>query len=505
MRNPNTLLAIAAAMTLFHAGAAFADQPVSKRPNIILCMADDQGWSEVAFNGHDQLITPVMDEMARSGFRFDNFYAHAPNCAPTRGSVMTGRNSTRFGQFAPTMAMRPEEITIAEILKEHGYATAHYGKWHLGPVKREAPNCPGNQGFDEWLSHDNYFEIDPPLSKNGAPPEIYVGEGSEIIVNEAISFIKKSVEQEQPFFTVVWFGSCHGPHRAYEKDSQPYDGIDSPIAEKLAQRYGEISAMDRAVGMLRTTLRDLDVHRDTIVWYCSDNGEPSNSWYKPRFNGSKGNMFEGGIRVPAMIEWPNGIPNPGSSSVNCVTSDMLPTLLDWLDIPLPENRILDGMSLDAVVKGTMKKRPKPFGVWRYGSGDAENEPWMEFHSQTGTTPTVSNPATQFKNFKHPVAKTQDFPGNVVWIDNRFKLMIDTTGMHRDMSKVITPIKDNISLFDLQNDPQETTNVANHYPQIVEQMTEELHAWQTSVEYSLTGAEYRESSGDGQRKIDNSKD
>ncbi len=467
-----------------------AQQPNANRPNIILCMADDQGWSEVGYNGHDCLKTPVMDEMARVGFRFDKFYTAAPNCGPTRGSIMTGRNATRFGQFAPTWAMRPEEIKFAEVLKEHGYATGHFGKWHLGPVKRDAPNCPGNQGFDQWLSHDNYFEIDPPLSKNGAKPEIYKGEGSEIIVDEAISFIKKSVDKQQPFFSVVWFGSCHGPHIASKQDSEQYAGIDSPIADKLAQRYGEISAMDRAVGKLRTALRQLDIHRDTIFWYCSDNGEPANSWYKPRFNGCKGNMFEGGIRVPAFIEWPNGIPTPGSSKVNCVTSDIMPTLLDWLNIPLPKNRVIDGISLNAVVQGTMKQRPTSFGVWRYHSrAESKHGEWMAFASQTGETPTDSNPATQFTNYKHPVAKTENFGGDVVWIDNRFKLMIDTTGRHRDIQEVITPITDDVSLFDLENDPQETVNVAKKFPEIVTKMTSQLQQWQASVERSLTGAEY----------------
>ncbi len=487
---PN-LLIVFAVIAVANSEILRGEQTIVARPNIVLCMADDQGWSEVGYNGHDRLKTPVMDEMARVGFRFDKFYTHAPNCGPTRGSIMTGRNATRFGQFAPSWSMRPEEITIAEILKAHGYATGHFGKWHLGPVKLAAPNCPGNQGFDEWLSHDNYFDIDPLLSKNGAFPKIHEGESSEVIVDEAISFIKKSVDKQQPFLAVVWFGSCHGPQIASEQDSSLYAGIESPIADKLAQRYGEITAMDRAVGKLRDSLRERDVHRDTIFWYCSDNGEPSNSWYKPRFNGSKGNMFEGGIRVPAFIEWPNGIPNPGSSSVNCVTSDMLPTLLDWLDIPLPENRIIDGISLDAVVKGTMKQRPQPFGVWRYFSrGESANGDWIPFETQTGQTPTTGHPPTQFTNYKHPVAKTKDFGGDVVWIDNRFKLMIDLTGRHKDLNDVITPITDSLSLFDLKNDPQETVNVADQHPEIVKKMTDELHQWQASVEYSLTGAEYQ---------------
>ena len=149
------------------------------RPNIILCMADDQGWEETTYNGHPAVQTPVLDEMAQSGLRFDRFYSAAPNCGPTRGSVMTGRHSNRFGLFGPNWAMRPEEITLAEILHEAGYATGHFGKWHLGPVKAEAPNCPGHQGFDEWLSHDNFFEMDPTLSRNGAAPTVHQGESSD--------------------------------------------------------------------------------------------------------------------------------------------------------------------------------------------------------------------------------------------------------------------------------------------------------------------------------------
>jgi len=490
------LLAFFAALILSQ--AANAKQPVAKatkpakakRTNVVLCMADDQGWSEIGYNDHEHLKTPVMDTIAREGFRFDRFYA-APNCGPTRGAIMTGRNSARFGQFGPTWAMRPEEITLGEIFKAQGYATAHYGKWHLGPVKAAAPNCPGNQGFDEWLSHDNYFEIDPPLSKNGAPPEIYKGEGSEIIVDEAIRFIKKSVAAEQPFLTVVWFGSCHGPQIASDEDRKPYMNIDSPIAEKLSHRYGEIAAMDRALGKLRDSLRELDIHRDTILWYCSDNGEPSNSWYKPPFNGSKGNMFEGGIRVPSCVEWPNGIKNDGSTSVICEVADLLPTICDWLDFPLPKNRILDGISLVPLVEGKMKSRPKPIGICRYGSdGDDKYGPWMDFDSQTGTTPVSSNPATQFLNMKHAVARTKDFPGDVTWIDNRFKLLLDEVGRHKDKNKVITPTTGVVSLFDILIDPEEKHNIASDHPEIVERMTKEVNDWRRSIEFSLTGAEYK---------------
>ena len=135
-------------------------------PNIILLMGDDHGWEEVGYNGHPYLKTPFLDEMAASGLRLDSFYAQ-PVCSPTRGNVLTGRHPNRYGTFTPGCSLRPEEITVAHLLSKAGYRTGHFGKWHVGPVKKESPTNPGAMGFDEWLSHDNFFEMDPVLSRNG--------------------------------------------------------------------------------------------------------------------------------------------------------------------------------------------------------------------------------------------------------------------------------------------------------------------------------------------------
>ena len=158
-------------------------------PNIVLFMGDDHGWDEVGYNGHPFVKTPVLDEMAAGGLRFDRFYSGHPTCSPTRGSFLTGRHPNRYGTFTPNWSLRPEEISIAYVLKDAGYATAHFGKWHVGPVKKESPTSPGAMGFDEWLSHDNFFEMDPVLSRNGETPQKIEGEGSEVIVDETIKFI----------------------------------------------------------------------------------------------------------------------------------------------------------------------------------------------------------------------------------------------------------------------------------------------------------------------------
>ena len=230
-------------------------------PNIVLLMGDDHGWEETGYNGHPHVKTPVLDEMAAGGLRLDRFYAAHPSCSPTRGSVLTGRHPNRYGTFAPGRSIRPKEITIAQIARKAGYATGHFGKWHVGPVKAASPTSPGAMGFDEWFSHDNFFELDPHLSRNGGPPKRYEGESSKIIIDDAIRFISESAKKKTPFLAVVWFGSPHEPYSGLEKDLALYDELPGkyaavtvsltsnetgrrvkrPLRDVLRERYAEIT------------------------------------------------------------------------------------------------------------------------------------------------------------------------------------------------------------------------------------------------------------------------
>ena len=182
--------------------------------NIILLMGDDHGWEETGYNHHPFIQTPILDDMAKKGLVLERFYSAHPTCSPTRGSIITGRHQNRYGTYTPGWSIRPEEISVAQLLKDAGYTTAHFGKWHLGPVKKESPTNPGAMGFDTWVSHDNFFEMDPVLSRNGAPPVQILGEGSEVIIDETISFIDTAKQGGKPFFSVVWFGSPHEPYEA---------------------------------------------------------------------------------------------------------------------------------------------------------------------------------------------------------------------------------------------------------------------------------------------------
>ncbi|UCG59576.1 MAG: sulfatase-like hydrolase/transferase [Phycisphaerales bacterium] len=441
------------------------------RPNIILCMADDQGWGEMGYYGHPHLKTPTFDRMAANGLRFDRFYAAAPVCSPTRASVMTGRHPNRSGVFLWNYAIRPEEITIAALLKDAGYRTGHFGKWHLGPVKADSKVNPRACGFEQYLSHDNFFELDPPLSRNGADPEIHKGESSEIVVTEAVKFINKARGENKPFFVVIWFGSPHGPYRGLKRDTTLYAGTES---NERRHRYAEITAMDRAMGQLRSALRQLEVAKDTLLWYCSDNGIPRQMRPTADLRGSKGNLYEGGIRVPAIIEWPALVREPKVTKIPCVTSDIMPTILDLIGLKAP-NRPLDGISLRRLIEGNMSERPQPIGFWQYRhKAEQNNELWMDADSLKGTTPTATRASIQFLNFRHPKPLTKDFPGPAAWMDNRYKIV--TNGRKTE-------------LFDIVADSLEKQDLAAHKPQVTAKMKAQLEAWQGSVEQSLAGRDY----------------
>ncbi len=463
----------------------------AKLPNIVLMMSDDQGWGETSYNGHPQLKTPILDEMAATGLRFDRFYAASPVCTPTRASVLTGRHANRMGAFGANWSIRPEEVTLGPLLKAAGYRTAHYGKWHVGAVKKDSPLSPKALGFDESLSHDNFFEMNPALSRNGNSPERINGEGSEILVKEALDFVRRSSSEDAPFFVVIWFGSPHSPYECSEEDSAPY----RDLGEDLSRRYGEIVAMDRAIGQFRDGLDRIGERANTLIWFNSDNGmttemiprEQQANMFNGGLRGTKSHMNEGGLRVPALIEWPAMITDARNSSVPCVTSDILPTLLNILQIahPNPE-RPLDGISLKTlVVDGTMKERPKPIGFSGYDwKAEQENEPWLadrslnEFITETAKkNPTQTKRMTSFKNHRHPVVKTE-FDKSRAWIDNRYKLLFPRGG------------NASFELYDIVADKEESHDLASGNPEIVERMAAELRAWQLSVEKSLTGADYR---------------
>jgi arylsulfatase A-like enzyme len=423
-----------------------AVEPNSSRPNIILCMTDDQGWGDTGYNGLKKIPTPALDAMAAGGVRFDRFYAAHPSCSPTRASVMTGRNPNRCGVFWPGMALRKQEMTIAQAVKSAGYSTAHFGKWHLSggaPGKGRAlpagdPLHPGHFGFDHWFTVSNWFDTNWTFSRNGEPVKT-TGDGSDAIVAEALTFIEKSAKEVKPFLAVVWFGSPHIPLAPAPEDLKAAGG---------SAYYGEMIGVDRSMGTLRAGLRKLGIADNTMLWFNSDNGawvddkaESDTYGSNANLRGHKGELWEGGLRVPGLIEWPARIKKPLATSIPVCTSDIYPTIMELLKLDVPGKALpLDGVSLVPLLDGQMKQRPKPIGFWHHGEHTLEEGP-------------------------------------VAWSDNQYKLH------KRGPNKY--------ELYDLVADLSEKDDLTTKQPEVFQRMKAEMEAWQASVRASIKGEDYPE--------------
>jgi len=484
MNRRGFLKAIGAGACLAASGAVrAADAGRRDKPNIVLVMADDQGWGDMAYYGHPVLKTPNFDDMAAKGLRFDRFYAACPVCTPTRGSVMTGRHPNRFGCFKWGHSLRPQEITIAEALKTAGYTTGHFRKWHLGSVYKNSPVNPGASGFDEWLSAANFYDNGAVLSHNGKAVQTK-GESSMVAVDAAIEFMRKSVKassnrSKKPFLAVVWFGSPHDPHQAIEADRKLYE--DQP--KKMQNFLGEITGMDRAFGKLRKELGELGIRDNTILWYCSDNGGlPGKGVTGGRK--AKGSIYEGGLRVPGIIEWPPHVPTPRKTAVPCNTIDIYPTLLDIVGVKMTNQPPLDGVSLVDVIEGKMTKRPQPMGFWDYPArGIGQHSTRMltalmklQAEGKEATDPALLRPDAGKITKQYP---EDAFPGHSAWLDWPWKL-------HR-IEKNKDTVK--IELYNLVKDPQEAGDQAAAQADRVKTMRAALEAWLKSVVRSLNGKDY----------------
>ena len=431
------LLATVAIVAL--SNCATPESPSSPAPpNVVLVMADDMGWGQTGYYGHPVLATPNLDSMAAAGLRFDRFYAGAPNCSPTRATVLTGRTNDRTGVEDHGFALRRQERTLARALDEAGYATGHFGKWHLNglrgpgvPVLAEDEHGPGVFGFDEWLSVTNFFERDPLMSRNG----LFVqqqGDSSEIVIEEALRFMGRHAGEGRPFFAVIWYGTPHSPWIASEEDRAPFTHLD----DNSQQHYGELVAMDRSIGTLRAGLRELQVERNTLVWFTSDNGGLSriDPGTVGPLRGFKGSLYEGGLRVPAIIEWPEGIPEPRVTAFAAATMDIFPTVAEVAG--LAEHAMLqpqDGISLAPLLESALERRDQPIG------------------------------------FRHS--------DRIAMIDNNLKIVAAEAGNRQ------------YELFDLAADPGETNDLWEQLPDEADRLRRALEAWNESVEASANGKDY----------------
>lgn len=380
----STVAAGAAAMTFFGSNLlANLAQKSNRKPNVILIYTDDQGSVDMNAYGADDLITPHMDSLAERGIRFTQFYAAAPVCSPSRAALMTGRYPQRAGlpHNAPSMEGRPgmpgEQITIAEMMHDAGYTTGHIGKWHMGYTPDTMPN---KQGFDYSFGHmggciDNYshfFYWNGPnrhdLWRNGE--EIWEdGEFfGDLMVDECNHFIDK--HQDEPFFLYWAINFPHYPLQGTEKWREKYQHLEAP--RRMYAAF--VSTMDEMIGEVMAQLDELGLREDTIVIFQSDHGHSteertfggggSNGPYR----GAKFSLFEGGIRVPAIISWPGHIGEGEVREQMATNCDWFPTITDLCGISRPEHHI-DGKTLLPVLKS--ENAPSQYEIFHWQSGRSQ--------------------------------------------------------------------------------------------------------------------------------------
>ena len=365
---------------IFFIGNCAQSQNITK-PNIILIVSDDQGWSDVGFNGCTDIPTPNLDRLAESGVIFTSGYAPHSYCSPSRAGILTGRYQQRFGhECNPGYLEYEDEIAdglpltetlMSSIYQDAGYRTAAIGKWHLGDAKQFWPI---NRGFDYWygFSGGGMSYWGKPNNKRG--PVSGVLENGDIVPLDQLShltddFSKKAVEYihkngERPFFMYLAYNAPHAPDHATEEHLKATEHVE--YGGRAV--YGAmVSAMDKGIGEVITALDEEGVKENTIIIFLSDNGGRAEHANNFPYRGHKGMLFEGGIRVPFCMSWPERI-NSGQIITQAVTGlDILPTLMSATDIEYDYNLKLDGVNLLPLLEGEDKELNRQL-FWRYSGG-----------------------------------------------------------------------------------------------------------------------------------------
>lgn len=373
------VLALALATLVFQVVTA------QKQPNIILLFSDDGGYADFGFQGSDIMKTPHLDKLASESITFKQAYVTDPTCGPSRAGLITGKYQQRFGfeennvpgymskvsaADGDQMGIPVEEVLMAEYLKKQGYATAFYGKWHLGGADQFHPT---KRGFDEFYGFRggarSYFAYskEPPskldLMERGfgnfVEPQKYL---TDALADETISFIEKNAKLKTPFFAFVSFNAVHTP-----MDATPEDLAKFPELKGKQQTLAAMTlALDRASGKILDKLKELGIEENTIIVYTNDNGGPSdkNASSNLPLSGTKSNHLEGGIRVPFLMKWPNKIKSNSTYNNPISTLDLLPTFYAAAGGDVSNLKDIDGVDLLPYLNKTNKSLPHESLFWK---------------------------------------------------------------------------------------------------------------------------------------------
>jgi len=376
-----------------------ACQLSAARPaNFIQILTDDQGWGDLHCYGRVELKTPHIDQLAADGIRFTDCYSSSGVCSPSRAAILTGRTPYRNGvsnwlNTGREMHLLASEVTLPQLLRKNGYQPAHFGKWHLSHYEnagkshpthvfggeKAAPPQPTMEayGYDYWFATGNVARPshrDPEnFFRNGKAVGPLKGFSAQLIAQDVDDWLKVHRSADKPFFMTVWLHEPHGPISSDSRFMERY-----PDADRKLQAYlGNITQIDEAVGAIVRSLEAAGLTDNTLVWYTSDNGPAGDDEHNPKTNfrgstgghrGRKAHTYEGGIRVPGIIKWPTGfkaagLPVGSVSAEPIIGHDIFPTLLEIAGIPLPSDRVIDGASILPVFERLPVDRERPL-YWR---------------------------------------------------------------------------------------------------------------------------------------------
>jgi len=418
-----------------------------RKPNVIIIVADDLGYGELGCQGNTEIPTPNIDSIARNGVRFTSGYVTAPVCTPSRAGLLTGRYQTRFGHelnligaqnLREDVGLPLTESTLANVLKSAGYSTGIVGKWHQGGAAKYHPL---QRGFDEFFGflHEGHFYVAPPYAgvtsflrtnqittetgvskptgdviwsnhlRSNEPPyddrnPLLRGTGlatekeylTDAFTREAASFIER--RQSQPFFLYLAYNAVHSPMQAPPKYLDRFKHI--PIIHRRVFA-AMLSAMDDGVGAVLGKLHALNLEENTLLFFISDNGGPTaelTSSNQP-LSGGKGQLLEGGVRIPFMVQWRNHLPAGKIFDQPVISLDMYSTILAATTAKPPTGRSIDGVDLLPHLTGANPKPPHDTLAWRYGQqaalrkGDWKiyrpggQQPWQLFNLASDASET----------------------------------------------------------------------------------------------------------------------
>lgn len=410
-----------------------------EKPNIIIIMADDLGYGDLSCFGSTFINTPNLDNMALEGMKFTDFHANGPVCSPTRAALLTGKYQQRVGIDGVVTAkhhrdkgLATSEKTFAESIKEAGYVTGMFGKWHVGYQKEFNPI---NQGFDEYIGYvagnvDYHSHIDQAGYEDwwhGDTIKNEKGYSTDLITKHSIDFIKR--HKDEPFLLYVPHEAPHGPYQGRNSKAERTIGWKDGAKQKnnmsdeeLQALYKEmVEVMDEGIGEIMATLKELNLDKNTFVFFCSDNGASRKIGSNGGLKGYKSNLWEGGHRVSAIAWYPGKIAPGQVNDQTILTMDLYPTIMDLVGAKIPEG--LDGISVkDNIIEGM--DLPKRDVFWGY----------------------VGRKAIRTGDWKLILRKNDAEP----------------------------------LLFNLKDDIGENNNVASQHPEMVATMLKKLEVWSKDV-------------------------